>query len=263
MAKGNPDPAVLVRKSWAERVDAATKESAKEVASERAKQAGDASLFYDVRRVQIYGEARSLSSTLYEYDAFFVAKNGNVDSGYKLLVYQWDSNASTRFSNAARTWVIWRGRWEILVPCTNVFGGRGIEADYSSSGVTLNNSGVTGLLVGNANLPPSVDQYGYNSVSFNGGQFDVQTIDGKKSVRLKYRATPFVKTCTLPDVRNVYYKFVVTTLKDGDGRVIDVGVGVQATTKAESHFTAAYLNAEGATTAGTINRVYNTNGSLE
>lgn len=123
MAKGNnPDPAVLVRKSWAERVDAATKESAKEVASERGKQEGDASLFYDVRPVKLKTEWTRVSMYLAKADAVFLDKNGAAENDFVFPIYACRMNlAPPGKSHDAVQWAIWRGRWELLskVPTTN------------------------------------------------------------------------------------------------------------------------------------------------
>lgn len=262
MAKA--DPAVLVKKSWAERVDAATKESAKESATQRGKLADDSSLFYDVRRVQTYGTPRRLSSYLYEYDAYFVTHNGNVDTSALIKVYQWDSNSSTRYPGGTRTWTVWRGRWEIIPPYSNVFGGRGIEIDYTSSGYTVNNVGVTELLVGTTRVPPTLDQYGQSSVEFTGNQFGTKTEgdSSKKKVVLRTIPSAYVRECTLPDVRNVYYKLELVVSKDSSGKVTDVSLSITSATQQTANLSSALVFAEGATTTGTFYRVYDENGNV-
>lgn len=208
MAKGNPDPAVLVRKSWAERVDAATKESAKEVATERGKQEGDASLFYDVRPVKVITEWTRVSTHLAKADAIFMDKDGNEENEFVFPIYACRYNAVPpgRLSFAVQ-WAIWRGRWELLsnVPASDfsyfalkrgngigLYAGTTPVAQTASAGGTyeIRNAGVLsfGGISGNA-----LTGYVRTDATF----FDITT-GAAPAVTLKTKATKFVYSVTLP-----------------------------------------------------------------
>lgn len=206
MAKA--DPAVLVKKSWAERVDAATKESAKESATARGKLADDTSLFYDVRPVKVTSEWTRVSTHLAKADAVFVDKDGNEENEFVFPIYACRYNAVPPGRPPfAVQWAIWRGRWELLsnVPVSDfssfvlkrgngigLYDGTTPVVQTASAGGTyeIRNAGVLafGGTSGNALT---------GNVRTDSTFFDITT-GAEPAVTLKTKSTTYVYSVTLP-----------------------------------------------------------------
>lgn len=143
------DPGVLVRRSWAERVDAATDSSAKNAAADSV-ESSRASLFYDIRPIVLASDWELLGSGLRRADAFFVTKS-TVDRSFMFDVYAITPTARPPAGTNSTLWAIWRGRWELLSDVNgNDFkyfrlkSGVGVGLYDANSGAGVNDTAGTG-----------------------------------------------------------------------------------------------------------------------
>ena len=275
------DPGVLVRKSWAEKVDASVNAGDSQRAAKNAESSPRPSLFYDVRRIQIHSEARRLSSSLYEYDAYFVRSDGTFDYNFEFQVYQWDASTTTLYKYADRVWAVWRGRWEILEGRpTTLYGGTGLSVTpsggASSSEYTLENTGVVCAAVNNWNGTTSyIDPATINPVAGPALQFGKQfaAVSGTgnaSAVGIRTVDKNYVAACTLPTLNNREFRFVLTLTKNNDGLVTDASLSVEQYTQQGAGYgwlgvgtlVAAYKGDDGTIETGTFNAVYDTDGNL-
>ena len=160
------DPGVLVRRSWAEKVDAATDSSAKSAAADNV-ESSRASLFYDIRPALLRSSWTRNNAGTYYATAVFINQAGRADTSFEFTVYAPTALATPRGSaNSWRMFVIWRGRWETLqedAQAQTVYaGGYSIDisrVDNQTGARLVDNTGTRGVAVytGTGNLNNYVD----------------------------------------------------------------------------------------------------------
>lgn len=277
MAKKTADPAVLVRKSWAEKVDAATDAGNNDRAVKNAEQTPHPSLFYDVRRIHFHSEARRISSGLYEYDAYFVRQDGSFDYSFEFQVYQTDGTDETLYHYAERTWAIWRGRWELLSPppVTLISGGGGCTITPASGARSreyqISFSGLLGGVVQTWNgntvwVPP------WTANINNGGglpftnQFTTATLmNGTTTgVGIRTQKKSKIDSVTFPTFKKTTTAYGISVSKNSDGVVTNIFIdGVPVTgTKYITCLSDFAVESAGTTTSSSFNAVYDTDGNL-
>ena len=115
---GNPDRPVLVKESWAKRVQAATAATERDAAfyGETGRPAFALSRFYDMRPALLKSAWTQNSAGVYEATAaFIISDTGAVDTSFIFPVY-WIPGGAAPAGEAdeTRIFVVWRGRWEAL-----------------------------------------------------------------------------------------------------------------------------------------------------
>ena len=136
---GNPDRPVLVKESWAKRVQAATAATERDAAfyGETGRPAFALSRFYDMRPAVLKSAWTQNSAGIYQATAAFVnSATGAVDASYIFPVTApANTSAPEGTVDETRFFVAWRGRWEMIAGA----GGGGGEAGvltFSVAGTT-------------------------------------------------------------------------------------------------------------------------------
>ena len=114
---GNPDRPVLVKESWAKRVQAATTATERDAAfyGETGRPAFALSRFYDMRPVMLKSNWTQNSAGVYTATAAFVVSDaGDVDSSFLFPVYTIPGFTPSGTVDETIFFVVWRGRWEAL-----------------------------------------------------------------------------------------------------------------------------------------------------
>ena len=139
------DPGVLVRQSWAERVDAAVGAGDAQRAAQ-AVESSRQSLYYDVRPVRITGArwTQSGQSRWYVSSARFIDNAGKVDTLFEFPIYACRLGG-VYWKQGAEAHAVWRGRWELLD------GGHPTQRSYQAgAGISFDNPTTTDVTINNA-----------------------------------------------------------------------------------------------------------------
>lgn len=162
MAKA--DPGVLVRKSWAEKVDASVNAGDAQRAAKNVESAARPSLFYDVRPAMLRS-AWTYVSGEWNATASFLKSDRSVDSSLTFKVYAPTSlgaSTSQRPRGTPNSWVflaVWRGRWEAVQEppqsSATYAGGNGIEIGRVDSygNNLIDNTGLLGAQLATDGAP--------------------------------------------------------------------------------------------------------------
>lgn len=114
---GNPDRPVLVKESWAKRVQAATAATERDAAfyGETGRPAFALSRFYDMRPAMLKSNWTQNQAGAYTATAAFVVSDaGDVDSSFLFPVYTIPGFTPSGTVDETIFFVVWRGRWEAL-----------------------------------------------------------------------------------------------------------------------------------------------------
>lgn len=114
---GNPDRPVLVKESWAKRVQAATAATERDAAfyGETGRPAFALSRFYDMRPVMLKSNWTQNQAGVYTATAAFVVSDaGAIDSSFLFPVYSIPGFTPSGTVDETIFFVVWRGRWEAL-----------------------------------------------------------------------------------------------------------------------------------------------------
>lgn len=114
---GNPDRPVLVKESWAKRVQAATAATERDAAfyGETGRPAFALSRFYDMRPVMLKSNWTQNQAGVYTATAAFVVSDaGDVDSSFLFPVYSIPGFTPSGTVDETIFFVVWRGRWEAI-----------------------------------------------------------------------------------------------------------------------------------------------------
>lgn len=153
------DPGVLVRQSWAERVNAAVGAGDAQRAAQ-AVESARSSLFYDIRPVRITGArwTQAGQSRWYVSSARFIDSEGKVDA-FEFPIYACRLGG-VYWKQGAEAHAVWRGRWELLD------GGHPTQTSYQAgAGISFDNPTTTAVTINNAGFyvarARGIDGYGY------------------------------------------------------------------------------------------------------
>lgn len=114
---GNPDRPVLVKESWAKRVQAATAATERDAAfyGETGRPVFALSRFYDMRPVMLKSNWTQNQAGVYTATAAFVVSDaGAIDSSFLFPVYSIPGFTPSGTVDETIFFVVWRGRWEAI-----------------------------------------------------------------------------------------------------------------------------------------------------
>lgn len=206
------DPGVLVRRSWAERVDAAVGAGDAQRAAQ-AVESSRQSLYYDVRPVEIRGNSWTRVEA-YRWKTQAVFYNEHTGKAETSFVFDlWAIMGSDpKIARYDKVMAIWRGRWEAIAqsppaPGTKYTAGEAIDIsryDQQTGALYIDNDGLTNArrvasgggfadsisqrktLYLNANFfnwnGPTPGVVGAFGLSLNVSYIKVNTPDGEKTV---------------------------------------------------------------------------------